>query len=174
MRKKLTTAQRVGSFKAYVEDMKRSWYQIWDVDGEYRYWKDLSLEGKVEALVRAAADDDVPFVSLGETTRETFSGLPPGAVEQAALSIALRMDKELHAIAKVLPKWWDYDHEPPPLPEQVKELVDSYAKDARELEKIKSRKVSLSDLKVSLPDLKADGQQKQQQTAKARDRGMER
>lgn len=140
---KLTLAQRVKSFRAYVQSMKQSWFQMADVDGAWRCWRDMSPEGKLEALVYAAAYDDVPFGSLAETIRQTLGDLPPGVVEEASLRVSLRFRKELRAVAKALPEWWSEDHEAPPLPQQVRELVDSYRKDAAKWAKAKGRDLDM-------------------------------
>jgi hypothetical protein len=140
---KLTPAQRVEGFKALVASDKSGSYYMEDVNGSHRLWKDMTRQGKLDHIVGNAAYYDVPFEAFAQVARETLGDLPPGALEQAALRVAFASAKELRAVAKALPDWWEKEHQPPPLAEQVQELVDAYLKDTGHCEMAKGRDLEM-------------------------------
>ena len=90
-------------FKALVASDMSNNSQLEDVDGNYRSWDELSLEGKVRRIAGNAAYYDVPFEPFAEEVREVLGVLPPREGEEAAWRLVLRHERELHALEKLLP-----------------------------------------------------------------------
>ncbi len=110
---------RIAGFKALLESHKTNSYHLIDPEGEFRLWQDLSAEGKVECIARDAAYYDVPFEQFAEAARESVDR---GAIEEAALRLAVRSVRELHELEQLFPD--DGRTEPPPpLVERVSELL---------------------------------------------------
>jgi hypothetical protein len=109
---------RLSGFKALIESHKTNSYQLEDSDGNFRLWRDLSAEGKLESMARDALFYGVPFAQFAEAVRES---LDSAAIEEAALRLAMRNGRELHDLEKLFPD--DGRLEPlPPLVERVSEL----------------------------------------------------
>jgi hypothetical protein len=122
---------RLAGFKALVASDKGNGYGMEDADGEYRPWKELSAEGQLRQLASNAAYYDVPFEAFAREARDTLGHLPPAAREEAALRLALRSEKELHQLAKLLP---EHDRtEPYPLVKQLRDTLDYYRERVAEL-----------------------------------------
>jgi hypothetical protein len=116
--------RRLEGFEAKVASDKGNGYGMEDADGEYRAWNDLSAEGKLWQLAGNAAYSDVSFEAFAREARDVLGHLPPAAREEAALWLALRNEKELHQLAKLLP---EHDRlEPYPLVEQLRDTLDYY------------------------------------------------
>jgi hypothetical protein len=116
----------VASFKARVEDSRNSNYYFEEMDGDHKLWADLSAASKLQYIASDAARYDVPFERFAEAVKDTV-----GDVGDAALQVILHGQKELHAIAKLLPD--DDRAEGMPLAEQVKDILDyASALEARE------------------------------------------
>ncbi len=133
----MTEAQRVKGFKALVESGKSGGYFIEDVDGNFRTWQDMSLEGKLDHIARDAAYYNVPFRAFAEEVRKVFSTYPPMDLEESALRTVLRSAVELHGLAMLIPD--DGRTEGTPLIEAFREQLG----------------------KKSLDDLRAVGSEKQ-------------
>lgn len=112
---------RLSGFKALLDSHKTDSYHLIDSDGEFRLWRDLSAEGKVESIVRDAAYYDVPFEQFAEAVRETVDNV---ALEEAALRLAFRSMRELHDLEKLFPDD-GRTYAPPPLVERVSELLNA-------------------------------------------------
>lgn len=111
--------QRVEGFKAMVEDSKHSPDNrvFEEMDGDRLPWAELSATAKLGYIARDAALSGVGFEPFAEMVKDTI-----GDAGEAALRVVLDGQKELHAIAKLLPD--DGRLEPTPLVEQVKEILD--------------------------------------------------
>jgi hypothetical protein len=111
--------QRVEGFKAMVEDSKHSPDNrlFEEMDGDRLPWAELSATAKLGYIARDAAFSGVGFEPFAEMVKDTI-----GDSVEAALRVVLDGQKELHAIAKLLPD--DGRIEPTPLVEQVKEILD--------------------------------------------------
>ena len=112
--------QRRSGFKALLESHKTDSYHLIDTDGEFRLWRDLSAEGRIESIARDAAYYDVPFEQFGQAVRESVDST---AIEEAALRLAMRSRRELHDLENLLPD--DGLTDPPPLVERVRELLEA-------------------------------------------------
>jgi hypothetical protein len=110
---------RVEGFKAMVEDSKHSPDNrlFEEMDGDRLPWAKLSATAKLGYIARDAALSDVGFEPFAEMVKDTI-----GDAVEAALRVVLDGQKELHAIAKLLPH--DGRIEPAPLVEQVTEILD--------------------------------------------------
>lgn len=127
--------QKIASFKAMVEDSRNSPSNHFfeEMDGDRRPWAELSAAAKLQYIVRDAAVSGVLFEPFAEVAKETL-----GDVGEAALRVVLESQKELHAIAKLLPD--DGRTEPTPLVEQVKDILDYVsALETREQERRQGR-----------------------------------
>jgi hypothetical protein len=122
---------RLEDFKARVASDLGNGHGLEDTDGEYRPWKELSAEGRLGQLAVNAAHAGVPFEAFAQEARAALGHLPAAAREEAALRLALRNEKELHQLAKLLP---DHDRvEPYPLLEQLRDILDDYRRTVAEL-----------------------------------------
>jgi hypothetical protein len=110
---------RQSGFKALLASHKTRWCHLEDADGDRRLWQDLSAEGKVEHIARDAAYYDVSFEQFANAVRES---LGVAAIEEAALRLALRCVRELHALERLFPDDGRTES-PPPLVERVGELL---------------------------------------------------
>jgi hypothetical protein len=110
---------KLEGFKASVEDSKNSPgnHYFEEMDGDRHPWADLSAAAKLQYVALDAARHDVPFEPFARVVKETI-----GDVGEAALRVVLAGQKELHAIAELLPD--DGRIEPTPLVEQVKEILE--------------------------------------------------
>jgi hypothetical protein len=126
-------ARRVAGFRALVASDKGNGYLMEDADGEYRSWEELSAEGKVSQIAGNAAYYDVPFEPFAGAVRDALGSSPPAAVEEAALRLALRGERELHDLEKLFPD--DGRTEPPPLVERVRELMSRPVEPAPEADR---------------------------------------
>ena len=112
---------RLSGFKALLESHKTDSYQLVDSDGDFRLWRDLSAEGRLEYIVKDAAFYDVPFEQFARAVRESVE---PAAIEEAALRLAMRSGRELYDLEKLFPD--DGRTEPPPpLVERVSDLLNA-------------------------------------------------
>src|SRR5579884_595598 len=137
MAKKATTddrteESRVQGFKALVDSAKSNSYLVEDANGEYRYWNELSAEGKIRHLAADAAYYNVPFEPFAQEVCDTLNHLPPAAREEAALRVAFHIEGEQHQIAKLLPKHERL--EPYPLLDQLRDTLDDYRRTVAALE----------------------------------------
>jgi hypothetical protein len=127
--------QKIASFNAMVEDSRNSPSNHFfeEMDGDRRPWAELSAAAKLQYIVRDAAVSGVLFETFAEVAKETL-----GDVGEAAQRVVLESQKELHAIAKLLPD--DGRTEPTPLVEQVKDILDYVsALETREQERRQGR-----------------------------------
>jgi hypothetical protein len=139
--------QRLSGFKALLESEKSNSFYLEDADGNLRLWRELSAEGKLQWIVRDAAYYDVPFEPFAEAVRESVGN---GAIEEAALRLALRSGRELHALEKLFPD--DGRNESaPPLVERVAELLD-----AQSLEHESDAVLSCEKLAALFKEMRAD------------------
>jgi hypothetical protein len=112
---------RLAGFKALLESHKTNSYHLIDPEGEFRLWQDLSAEGRLDIIARDAAYYDVPFEQFAEAAR---AAVDRGAMEEAALRLAVRSGRELHDLEQLFPD--DGRTEPPPpLVERVSELLNA-------------------------------------------------
>jgi hypothetical protein len=111
--------QKIASFKAMVSDSINSSYffEEIDKDSEHRHWAELSAAGKLQYIVRDAALCDVAFEPFSQSVKEAI-----GDVGDAALRVVFESQKELYAIAELLPE--DRRIEGTPLVERVQEVMD--------------------------------------------------
>jgi len=111
---------RLSGFKALLESQKSNSSYLEDPDGNRCLWQELSAEGKLDCIVRDAAYYDVPFQQFAEAVRES---LDSPAIEEAALRLAMRSGRELHALENLFPD--DGRTESPPLlVERVSDLLN--------------------------------------------------
>jgi hypothetical protein len=111
--------QRISGFKALLASHKTNFSHLEDCDGNFRLWRDLSAEGKLESIVRDAAYYDVPFEHFAEAVRESVEN-----AEEAALRLAMRSVRELRDLESMFPD--DERIEPaPPLRERIRELLNA-------------------------------------------------
>src|SRR3954452_12807213 len=113
---------RLAGFKALVEDHKNSSSHFEEMDGSHRLWHELSPQSKLQYLARDAVWYDVPFERFAEAVRESVD---KHAIEEAALRLVLRNERELHEMEKLFPD--DGRTEPTPLIERVSELLNEDA-----------------------------------------------
>jgi hypothetical protein len=113
--------RRLSGFKALLESHKTSGSLMEETDGNLRLWRYLSPEAKLEYIVRDAAIYDVPFEQFSQAARETVG---TGAVEEAALRLALRSGRELHDLEKMFPEDGGTES-PPPLSERLREMLNA-------------------------------------------------
>ena len=112
---------RVSGFKALLESYKTNSCHLMDPNGDFRLWRELSAEGKLEHIVRDAAYYDLSFEPFAQAVRESVD---IAAIEEAALRLAFRSGRELHDLEKLFPD--DGRTEPsPPLVERVAELLET-------------------------------------------------
>jgi hypothetical protein len=90
--------QRVESFKAMVEDSKGSSHYFEEVDGDHQQWRDLSDAAKLQYIASYACQSDVPFKPFAEAVNDLLSD-----VGDAALRVVFDYEKELRALAQLLP-----------------------------------------------------------------------
>lgn len=111
--------RKIAAFTASVEDRKNSpaGHHFEEGNGDWHPWADLSAAAKLQYIALDAARLDVPFEPFAQAVRETI-----GDAGEAALRVVLDGQKELHAIARLLPD--DGRTESTPLVEQVKDLLD--------------------------------------------------
>jgi hypothetical protein len=96
-----------------------------ETDGSFHLWRDLSDEARLDHIVRDAAFYDVPFKQFTEAARESIDS---GAIEEAALRLAMRSGRELFDLEKLFPD--DGRTEPsPPLIERVSELLTAKSRE---------------------------------------------
>lgn len=127
--------QKIASFKAMVEDSRNSPSNHFfeEMDGDRRPWAQLSAAAKLQYIARDAALSGVTFEPFAQVAKETI-----GDVGEAALRVVLESQKQLHAIAELLPD--DGRTEPTPLVEQVKDILDYVsALETREQERRQGR-----------------------------------
>ena len=110
---------RLAGFKALLKSEQANAFHLMDHDGEFKLWRDLSAEGKLEAIARDAAYYDIAFEQFAEASRESVDAV---AIEDAALRLAMRSHRELHELEKLLP---DDRLEPASLAERVSELLNA-------------------------------------------------
>jgi len=112
---------RLSGFKALLASHKTNSYHLADTDGDYRLWRDLSAEGRLESITRDAAYYGVPFEQFAQAVRESVDN---AAIEETALRLAMRSGRKLHDLDQLFPD--DGRTEPPPpLVERVRELLDA-------------------------------------------------
>jgi hypothetical protein len=111
--------RRVASFKACVEDLRNSPdnCEFEEMDGDRQSWKDLSAAAKLQYIALDAARSNVPFEPFAAAVKDTI-----GDMGEPALRVVLDGQKELHAIAKLLPD--DGRTESTPVVEQVRDMLD--------------------------------------------------
>jgi hypothetical protein len=119
--------RRPDGFDALVADHQQGQVYFEETDGSHRLWRDLSAEGKLSYIARDAALYDVPFERFQEAVRDVLGKLPSAMREEAALRLALRNERELHAIAKLLPPDRS-GTESTSVVEQVKDALKDYEK----------------------------------------------
>jgi hypothetical protein len=112
-------------FKALVTSDRSGAHQMEDVDGNYRYWDELSLAAKMRQIASNAAYCDVTFERFSEAVRDSIGSIPPEAREEAALWLALQSQRELHELEKLLPRY-DRLEPAPPLLDRFQQLLDAY------------------------------------------------
>jgi hypothetical protein len=113
--------RRVQGFHALVASDRSNGYLMEDADGEYRSWKELSREGKLRQIAGNAAYYDVPFEPFAEAVRDALGAGPATALEDAALRLVWRGEREIHALETLLPD--DGQHFPRPLVERFREVL---------------------------------------------------
>src|SRR6267378_3927697 len=91
---------RESGFKALLAHSKANTCHLADADGDYRLWRDLSAEGKVEHIARDAAYYGVAFEPFAQAVRESID---IAAIEDAALRLAMRCVRELHELERLFP-----------------------------------------------------------------------
>jgi hypothetical protein len=130
---------RLSGFKALLESHKTGFYHLVDSDGDFRLWRDLSAEGRLEYIVKDAAFYDVPFEHFAEAVRESVD---PAALEEAALRLAMRSGRELHDLEKLFPD--DGRTEPlPPLVERVSDLLSAESTEHEDEEVLSCEKLAV-------------------------------
>jgi len=129
---------RLSGFKALVESHKTDSYHLIDSDGEFRLWRDLSAEGRLEYMVRDAAFYDVPFEHFAEAARQSVD---LAALEEAALRLAMRSGRELHDLEKLLPEHGRIEP-PPPLVERFSELLNAESHEHEDEEVLSCKKLA--------------------------------
>lgn len=113
--------QRLSGFKALLESHKTNSYHLEESDGSFRLWRDLSVEARLESIIRDAAFYDVSFEQFAEAARGSIDN---SALEEAALRLAMRSGRELHDLEKLFPDDGRIEP-PPPLVERVSELLNA-------------------------------------------------
>jgi hypothetical protein len=134
------------NFRAMVADSKNSPrnHVFEEMDGNRLPWAELSATAKLQYLARDAAFADVGFEVFAQEVKETI-----GDAGEAAFRVVLDAQKELHAIAKLLPD--DGRTEPTPLVEQVKELLGHVLMlEARESERRQARETFFKGISDAL------------------------
>jgi hypothetical protein len=112
---------RLSGFKALLASHKSNTSHLEDADGDHRLWRDLSAEGKVEHIARDAAYYNVSFEQFANAVRETID---VAAIEDAALRLAMRCVRELHALERLFPDDMGRNC-PPPLVDCVSHLLNA-------------------------------------------------
>jgi hypothetical protein len=113
--------QQPDGFDLLLADHQNSSHYFEEADGSHRLWSELSAEGKLAYLAGDAALYNVPFERFRAAVRDVLGEVGPAIREDAALRLALRSEKELHAVARLLPP--DERLEGTPLPERVEEAL---------------------------------------------------
>ncbi|HTU17856.1 MAG TPA: hypothetical protein VMG10_07300 [Gemmataceae bacterium] len=113
--------QQTDGFERVLADHQNSSHYFEEADGSHRLWSELSAEGKLAYLAGDAALYDVPFERFQTAVRDVLGDVGPAVREEAALRLALRNEKQLHAVALLLPP--DERLEGTPLPERVQEAL---------------------------------------------------
>lgn len=129
--------QQQDGFDLLRADRQNSSRYFEEADGSHRLWSELSAEGKLAYLAGDAALYDVPFERFRAAVREVLGEKVPAVREEAALRLALRSEKELHAVGRLLPP--DERLEGTPLPERVQEALAA---------SLRERKVRLADYMI--------------------------
>jgi hypothetical protein len=114
---------RLKNFKALLKSEKSNSIYLVDPDGEFRLWRELSAEGKLDIIARDAAHFGVTFEQFAKAARESIDG---DALQDAALRLAIRKEQELTAVERLFPDD-DRIEGPPPLIERVSELLKAAA-----------------------------------------------
>lgn len=133
--------QQPDGFDLLLADHQNSSHYFEEVDGSHRLWNELSAEGKLAYLAGDAAFYDVPFERFRAAVSEILGEEAPAIREEAALRLALRSEKELYAVGRLLPP--DERLEGTPLPERVQEALAQV--EARPAASLRERKVRLAD-----------------------------
>jgi hypothetical protein len=142
--------QQPDGFDLLLADHQNSSHYFVEADGSHRLWSELSAEGKLAYLAGDAALYDVPFERFRAAVREVL-GEATAIREEAALRLALRSEKELHSVARLLPP--DERLEGTPLPERVQDaLAESEERPAAEAALVQQLAASLRERKVRLAD----------------------
>lgn len=114
-------------FERMLADHRHSSHYFEEVDGSQHLWSELSAEGKLAYLAGDAVRCGVSFERFRAAVRDVLDKVPLAAREEAALRLALRNERELHAVAELLPP--DERLEGTPLPERVQDaLADAAAR----------------------------------------------
>jgi hypothetical protein len=114
---------RLDGFKALLTSEQANAFYLEDHDGEYRLWSDLSAQGKLEVIARDAAYYDIAFEDFADSVRESVDA---AAIEDAALRLVMRSQRELHDVEKLFPD--DGGTEPlSPLVERIREVFNQAA-----------------------------------------------
>jgi hypothetical protein len=121
--------QTPDGFDTLLADHKKSTHHFEEADGTHRLWKELSAEGKLAYIARDAALYDVPFDRFAQAVRDVLGGQPAAVREEAALRLALSNERQLHALAALLPPERS-GTESTPLVERFKEVLDQLAERA--------------------------------------------
>jgi hypothetical protein len=118
-------ADNVERFKDFVSATVSRQCLREDVDGNRRYWNDLSAQRKLMAIASDAAYCDVSFEPFAEAVKDVLSDIPAPAREEAALRLVLQADRERYELEKLLPSYKGLE-EAPSLRDRFKEVLDYY------------------------------------------------
>ena len=111
--------RRLEGFQASLASDKSGSYLLEDADGDRRPWPELSAQGKVAFIARAAAMYDVPFERFAAAVRAEVG---EAAMAEAGLRNTLALKRELHGLAKLVPD--DGRTESTPLVERFQEILE--------------------------------------------------
>jgi hypothetical protein len=173
---------KIALFNEMVEEMRsRPRNHLFEeMNGDHLPWAELSADAKLQYIARDAAIGDVPPESFVQVVKDTIDD-----VGEAALRVVLDGQKELHAIASLLPD--DGRLESTPLVERVKDMLEYVsALETQIRERPQNReglhdemgeladgKLKASDGKISLRDLRngsqEQGSREEHQKAKSQD-----
>jgi hypothetical protein len=121
----MVSKDRVRGFNALIASHKSKDSKLEDVDGDFRYWKELSTEGKLKWIASDATYYDVPFEPFANAVREVLCDLPAPAREEAALRLVLQAERERRELEKLLPSYGRLE-EARPLVDRFKDVLDCY------------------------------------------------
>jgi len=125
--------RRLEGFKALLNHDKANNYYLEEPDGDRRLWKDLSDEGRLGYIARAATIYNVPFEKFAEAVRDSIG---TSAIADAALRTVLRDAHESRGLEQLLPE--DGRTESTPLIDRFKEMLDQRWSAGKSLKKART------------------------------------